>query len=235
VPVGEIVWLSRLAASADALEWWQRVQVRNRRVPLANARVAMVLDDLDRDTYSIGIEALAFLDMQVRQIRPQAIFEFGSGASTVVLAACMASLHGEEGLPHVFSIEQEEEYLEQTRRMLCLADLTARVRLAHRPLREQTVLDRPTLCYHIDGHFLQNFLTAAPDLLLIDGPSGGGDVRYGTMPLVMPNLRRPCRIFLDDALRGDELRIISLWRSIAGFEVDGIHLVGHGLLEAGLV
>ena len=234
VPFDEVVWLSRLAASADALDWWQRVQARTRPVSLANPHLATVLSGLDRDTYSIGTEALVFLDMQVRKVRPQAIFEFGSGASTVVLAASMASLHGEEGLPHVFSIEQEEAYLERTRRLLGLAGLTGHVRLAHRPLEKKTVLGRPTRCYQMDDRFLCNFLTAAPDLLLIDGPSGRGDVRYGTLPLILPHVRRPCRLFLDDALRSDELRIALLWRSIAGFEVDGIHLVGHGLLEGRL-
>jgi hypothetical protein len=228
----EIMLLSRVASSPDTLATWQRT--RQRPAPLTDERTATALGDLVDDGYAIGTEALIFLDARVRQERPRAIVELGSGMSTVGLAACMASLHSPKGPPYVFSIDEDAGYLERTRKMLERAGLSARVRLAHRPVREQTVLGHRTRCYEIEDRFLRDFLVVEPDFVLIDGPSGGGDVRFGTLPLLLSHLRRPCRVYLDDALRADEMRIASLWRRIPGFEVDGIHLVGDGVLEGRL-
>jgi hypothetical protein len=229
-----VVWLSRLASSPDTLEYWQRARSRGCRAALANGQVGTLLADVDRDDYALGTEGLNFLDAQVGVMRPRAVLELGSGASTVVLAASMAALYGQQGLPRVFSIDEQPEYLERTRRLLDRAGLAPFVRLAHRPLRDQSILGRATRCYDLRDDFLRSFLTTPPDLVLIDGPSGGGDVRYGTLPALLPHVRRPCRFFLDDALRADEIRVVSRWRDLPGLELRGVHLVGHGVLEGAL-
>jgi hypothetical protein len=87
----------------------------------------------------------------------------------------------------------------------------------------------------IDDAFLRGFLQTAPDLLLVDGPSGGGTARFGTLPRVLGHTSVPCTFFLDDALREDEIHIASLWRRLAGVELAAVHVVGHGLLEGRLV
>jgi hypothetical protein len=176
-------------------------------------------------------DALNFLEGAVRRLRPSAVLEFGSGHSTVVIAAAMAELHGEEGAPNVFSIDESEEWLETTRRLLADAGVDQRVKLAHRPLREQTVGGSRTVSYALDEPFLQEFLEARPDLVVVDGPSGGGLARLPTVPVVAHRLARPSTFFLDDAFRTDEIRIASIWRTEFGAQLRRVHLRGHGVLE----
>jgi hypothetical protein len=38
------------------------------------------------------------------------------------------------------------------------------------------------------------------------------------------------RFLLDDALRDDELAVARAWSSLPGIELDGVHVVGEGLL-----
>ena len=134
VPFDEVVSLSRLAAWADALDSWPRVQA-TRPVSIASPHLAAVLRGLDRDTYRLARRR--WCSSTCRSERSSRRSSNSVAGSTVVLAASMASLHGEEGLPHVFSIEQEEAYLERTRRLLGLAGLTGHVRLAHPPLEQR--------------------------------------------------------------------------------------------------
>ena len=226
--------LTRIAGSANALsDWFGGRPVA--RTELANSRVRAALGFWPNASFAIGADALNFLDAGVRRMRPDAVLEFGSGHSTVLLAAAMADLHGSDGSPHLFSIDESEEYLDMTERLLAKAGLTRRVKLAHRPLREQTIGGRLSRCYELDDDFLDGFLEARPDLVLIDGPSGGGEARLGTLPLVSHRLARPCTFFLDDALRTDEVQVASRWRDVPGITLHGVYPVGSGLLEGSLV
>jgi hypothetical protein len=134
----------------------------------------------------------------------------------------------------VFSIDESDTYLHETWQMLDAAGLAGSVSLAHRRVRDQMVSGRRTQCYDLDPRFLTTFLQTSPDFLLIDGPSGGGNRRFGTLPLVAGHVARPCIFFLDDALRGDEIAVASLWHEVTGAELRCAHLVGHGLLEGRL-
>jgi hypothetical protein len=201
---------------------------------MGRERLRRIVSDAAADGFALGTEALNFLDERVGQLRPNAILEFGSGVSTVVLAGRMADIHGEDG-PRVFSVDESESYLAETHQMLELAGLAECVRLAHREVHEQVIFGRSTACYDLDEMFLDSFLETAPDFVIVDGPSGGGTVRFGAVPLVLGHLRVPCALFLDDALREDEIHVASLWRRLAGVDLTAVHLVGHGLLEGRIV
>jgi len=188
----------------------------------------------ETNPFSLGTEALNFVDERIRRLRPNAVLEFGSGVSTLVLTSCMVELHGNR-TPRVFSVDESEDYLHATERMLAAADLDRCARLAHRRVREQPIRGQRVLCYDVDDDFLRTFMTAAPDFLLVDGPSGGGMVRFGTLPLVVGHVGTPCRFLLDDALREDELLVASRWQKLPDVRLIGIHLVGHGLLEGVVV
>ena len=229
----ELSWLSRIASSRDALSDWQLTRSHSARPTLELQRVRDVVRQAERNSYTIGTAALEFLDSRVAQLRPRAILEFGSGVSTVVLAARLASISADNSV-RVFSIDESETYLHETWRMLDAAGLAANVGLAHRRVRDQVVSGRRTECYDLDPGFLTTFLQTTPDFVLIDGPSGGGDRRFGTLPLVVGHLGRPCTFFLDDALRRDEIEVASLWRESTNAELACAHLVGHGLLEGRL-
>jgi hypothetical protein len=201
---------------------------------MARERVRRIVVEAGEDRFALGTEALNLLDERVKQLRPNAILEFGSGVSTCVLAARMAEIHGEDG-PRVFSVDESESYLAKTHQMLEHAGLERCVRLAHREVHEQVICGQATACYAIDDAFLRRFLETVPDLLLVDGPSGGGTVRFGTLPLVLGHTSVPCTFFLDDALREEEIQVAALWRKLKGVEYAAVHVVGHGLLEGRIV
>jgi hypothetical protein len=226
----EVKWLARVPSSYDALSLWQRGRVKHPPPAMEREHVRKIVADAEKDLFAAGTEALNFLDARVKRLRPRAALEFGSGVSTLVLTARMAALHGENGA-RVFSIDESDRYLDETRRMLESAGLAGCARLAQREVHEQVICGRATACYEIDDSFLRSFLPTAPDLVFIDGPSGGGTVRFGTLPLVVGHLDRRCTFFLDDALRQDEIQVASLWQEFQEIEFVAVHVVGHGLLE----
>jgi hypothetical protein len=173
--------LARVPSSYDSLSQWQLTRAERREPLLAREGLRSVLAGEASSPFSLGAEALNFLDARVRELRPRAILEFGSGVSTVVLAGQMAGIHGDTR-PRVFSVEESETYLEKTRWMVDDAGLSSHVRLACRPLRERVICGRRTTCYELDDAFLRRFVDLEPDFIVVDGPSGLGDVRFGTLP-----------------------------------------------------
>lgn len=230
----QVEWLARMPSSYDSLSRWQLSRVKHPAPAMARKRIRRIVAEAETDVFAMGTEALNFLDERVRQLRPNAILEFGSGVSTVVLAGRMAEIHGGDD-PRVFSVDESERYLAKTHQMLEQAGLGECTRLAHREVHERVICGHSTACYDIDDSFLRQFLATAPDLLFVDGPSGGGTVRFGTLPLVLGHTRVPCTFFLDDALREDEIHVGSLWRKLTGVEFAAVHVVGHGLLEGRIV
>jgi len=226
--------LARIPSSYDAFSRWQLGRTKRVEPAMAVEGVRNVVLQAEADRFALGTEAPNFLDGRVRQLRPSAILEFGGGVSTVVLAACMSDIHGSDS-PRVFSVDESEGYLHETRRMLDDAGLAGCARLAHREVREQTFWGRRTPCYDLDDAFLRAFLETVPELLLVDGPSGGGMVRLGTLALALGHVGLPCTFFLDDALREDEINVASLWQEVPEVELRTVHLVGHGLLEGRIV
>jgi predicted O-methyltransferase YrrM len=230
----EIKWLARVPSSYDALSLWQRGRAKHPEPAMEEENVRRIVAAAESNPFAAGTEALNFLGACVRRLRPRAILEFGSGVSTLVFATHMAALHGGEG-PWVFSIDETQDYLDKTRQMLESVGLGSCARLAQCNVREQVICGHATACYDIDQRFLCSFLPTAPDLVFIDGPSGGGTVRFGTLPLVLRHLNAGCTFFLDDAIRDDEIHVASLWQTLPEIEFAAVHLVGHGLLEGKVV
>jgi hypothetical protein len=230
----EAKWLARIPSSYDALSLWQRGRVKHPEPAMARGQVSKIVADAEKDPFTAGAEALNFLDDCVKQLRPRAILEFGGGVSTLVFAARMAELYGENS-PRVFSIDESQDYLEVTSHMLDSVGLADCVRLARREVLDKVICGRATACYDIDEGFLRSFLSIAPELVFIDGPSGGGMGRFGTLPLVLRHLDPGCTFFLDDALRNDEIQVASVWQVFPEIEFTALHVVGHGLLEGRIV
>lgn len=230
--VTEARLLSRISASSDGLTRLQLARLRCAEPTMVGCVRQLVLES-QSNAYCLGTAGLNFIDAWVRKVRPDAILEFGSGVSTVVLTACMTELHG-DGVARVFSIDESEPYLHETEKMLTMAGLRDCVRLAHRPVRQRSVCGHLAPCYDLDDHFLRTFIDRSPEFVLVDGPSGGGLARLGTVPLAVDHLAQRCSLLLDDALRDDEIRVASIWAKIPGVRLGRIHLVGHGILD-GLV
>jgi hypothetical protein len=226
----EVRLLARIPSSYDALSQWQLRRGADSKPTMPVAAVRKLVFEGAANPYSLGTEALNFVDDRIRRLRPNGILELGSGVSTVVIAACMSEIHGDH-IPRVFSIDESETYLHETAHMLNAAGFSGSARLACRKVRDQRICGHRAPCYDLDDRFLQTFLDGTPDLLVVDGPSGGGLVRFGTLPLVFDHIASPCTFFLDDALRTEEIHVASLWWTLPEVRFRRVHLVGHGLLE----
>jgi hypothetical protein len=181
--------------------------------------------------WALDAKVLNFLEHVIRQTRPRAVLEFGSGVGTVCIARYMYELHGLAEEPVVYSIEQDELHVEHTRRLLRNLGLERVGRVIHAPLKTQFIENTPTRCYDLSGERLREALGhVRPDFVIVDGPAGEDGVRFGTVPLAREWVSDGAMLFLDDALRDSELQTSLMWLKLPYVSIEGIHLLGKGLL-----
>jgi predicted O-methyltransferase YrrM len=136
--------------------------------------------------------------------KPSNVLECSSGTSTVVLARTMQI----NGAGHVYSLESDPEFAEKTRE-----------ELHHQGLTDfATVIDAPLVAHSVHGeHFEWYSLDKLPplsfDMLVIDGPPAqlNSQARYPALPLLSKHLCAGALVYLDDAARGGEQKIVSRW------------------------
>lgn len=136
--------------------------------------------------------------------KPQMIVECSSGSSSVVLAQCC--LLNQCG--HVYSLENDEQYVSQTRQYLDDFLLSEYCDVIHAPLQEWSLVDETYQWYGLNG-----FPDIEIDMLVIDGPPGflQKHSRFPALPLLEDKLAKDCVIFLDDAAREDEQELVKRW------------------------
>lgn len=167
--------------------------------------------------FALSDASLSFLRELIRDEQPRVLLEFGCGASTLALAAAAAEYGGT-----VISVEQNAGFVEITQRKLRAARLDAR--LAHCPLNTSGE-------YDLGPRFLGSVLgPLRPEFVLVDGPSGGGTVRAASLLAVLPRLAPGALFVLDDALRDGEIGVARRWALERSVRLQGVRLVGHGLL-----
>lgn len=152
-----------------------------------------------------GIEELTRL---VSSAAIDTIVECGSGSSTVWMAAQMEQLQRDG---HVYALEHDTHYAQQTR------DLLERSGLGHRA----TVVDAPIETFvGAEGStavwYSQEALSEIPekiDLLFVDGPpaSVGRRVREHALSALDARLRHGSLIAVDDIARPDEAAMVRAW------------------------
>jgi predicted O-methyltransferase YrrM len=137
--------------------------------------------------------------------RPEIIVECSSGSSTLVLA--QAARHS--GVGHVYSLEHDPIYAEQTRSLL--AD--------HGLQNWATIIDAPLAIFTISGkhyHWYDDtgLASIGPiNMLVIDGPPYYVNplARYPAGTKLFPRLAPNAAVFLDDAARPDETQAVVQW------------------------
>lgn len=140
---------------------------------------------------------------QAREARPGKVIECSSGTSTVVIARCLEM----NAFGHVYSLEHEPVYAEQTRKQLKRYGLDGWATVVDAPLEANA------------GGSPWYSLAALPDdvqgveLLVIDGPPGslGPLARYPALPRLKDRLSEACSVLLDDADRPGEKRTLERW------------------------
>jgi hypothetical protein len=166
----------------------------------------------------------------VRTERPPTIVEFGSGTSTVVLAALLAERYREG--PRLVAFEQDPAWAERTRSALAERGLEGMAAVIVLPLGDS--VGGPA-GYLLTDEAATVMRSLAPRLVLVDGPTlDSGASRVGTIDLVAPYLRGDATVLLDDALRDAELCVAAAWQHRDGVVLHGIRPTHQGLLEGTL-
>ena len=198
---------------------------------LRNRYLSAELQDEQFGVRALDVGSLGYLETTIRRLRPKVILQIGSGLSTACLTRYMVELHGAKDTVYVYSIEPTGQSADLTTRRLAWLGLAANARVLRLPLRQQTVDGEPTTGFDLQSDALRQLLgNVKPDFVVVDGPSGEGELRFGTIPLVRDFLESGASIFIDDALRDSELKTAATWSERRLVDVLGVCLVGKGLL-----
>jgi len=149
---------------------------------------------------------LLHLAKSVIEVKPKNAVECGCGASTHVIAAAMKK----NGLGHVYSFEHDEAYAERCRNSLALFDLSSWATVIYSPLKEQSVGGEVVTWYD-----KSRLPSVEIDLVNVDGPPAflGEMSRYPAVPILINQLNNGAKIFLDDANRPSERKVIARWKN----------------------
>lgn len=155
--------------------------------------------------WSASPDFLKLIADHALESRPGVILECSSGATSLVLARCCQI--NDRG--HVYSLEDGEAFAERANAHLDRYGLSAWASIRHAPLEKLTLGQDEFLWYALD-----RLPDESIDMLVIDGPSGfiQSESRYPALPLLFDKLAPGCVVFLDDAGREDERRIVRRWR-----------------------
>jgi predicted O-methyltransferase YrrM len=199
---------------------------------LADAELDDLTRGLPRGGWALDTSTIDRVVEVVREIKPETVVEFGSGTSTIVLAALLRGLHSGR-FPRLVSIEHDASWAQRTRDALAERGLAEVVEVVYAPLGPLD--DNAPRCYVLDEAATAILRENAPELILVDGPSlHSGASRLGALDLVAPFLERDAIVLLDDALRDAELCVADVWQRRPDVTVHGLRMTPVGLLEATL-
>jgi hypothetical protein len=154
--------------------------------------------------WTAAADFLELLADAVLEQRPQAVLECGSGLTTLVLARCCELA----GSGRVVSLENGESFAVDTRQALAAYGLAHRATVLHAPLRPVRIGAESWQWY--DTSCLPD---DAFSLLVVDGPPGFLQPlsRYPALPLLENHLGPDWRLYLDDAARQEERKVVARW------------------------
>lgn len=157
--------------------------------------------------WALTARTLVWLLDQVASGEVSTVLECGSGTSTVWFAAAFEA----RGDGHVFALESDPAFAEQTRTHLETIGLSHRADVIDAPLVDSAVNGRePRPWYDLSG-----LPDAASDidLLFVDGPVGtlAPEARYPAFPQLAARLAENAIVVLDDTNRPDEASIVEAW------------------------
>lgn len=230
-PLALLAAVRRIGNGEDALGA-RAGRVRRTGKALANPFLAGRLGARQFGHWTASAQALNVLEREIAHRPPRRILELGGGLSTACFARYMVE-HGQEAAePAIVSIDESENFREETGRLLADLKLDGQVALHHAPLQKQNVAGREVNSYVLSSEVVAELERLPPDLVFVDGPShsGGKYSRFAALVLVLPYLAHECRFYLDDALRDSALEYGALWSELPGVDVLGVAFAGHGLL-----
>lgn len=158
----------------------------------------------------------------IEQNAYDAVIEFGSGTSTLIVAKALqkTAKRSGEGVKPLLSFDHLLEYSEKTKKILALAGLAEFAEVVLAPLVSWEDEDGKNFSYYDCDEPLEKLRATlkqvAPRVLVIvDGPpeATGKHARYPALPKVMNAFSSMCSIdfMMDDYLRTDEQEIVAIW------------------------
>jgi predicted O-methyltransferase YrrM len=228
VPLSVIVFARRFFRAPDALAPTNAAVASTGRA-LADPRLAVALEHEQLGEWSLTAPTLDFIAAHLRRVAPERVLELGSGLSTACIAHVLRETRG-AAPARLVSVDESSEFQADAERLLGLLDVRDAVELHVCPLRPQRLGGENVSTYGFGESLFASLRANPPDLVVIDGPSGGGLSRYAALRILAPHLRAGTIVLLDDALRDDELVAGRRWRNERLVEVEGVALVGKGLL-----
>lgn len=203
---------NRIYSQLESLFWLQRRLLPNTQLPSLRG-------------WASSPDVLVRLHTHIMEAKPAVIVEFGSGASTLVIADALS----QNGEGKLFSIEHSDGYGAQTLSQLkqnCLKDWVD-LRIGGLVLWEEEHLNpeeasKPSLWYPIS--LLQDIENV--DLIWVDGPPGNTCPysRYPALPALSNQLSENAEVWMDDTIRQVEKDICESWAQKYGFDLEYITL-----------
>ena len=143
---------------------------------------------------------------QIVYRRAGVIVELGCGVSTLLIAAILRKC----GFGHLYSVENDEKFAQETEELLNHHHLGPLVTIIRAPLVEQLINGRTHLWYRRSA---LDPIPSGIEVVLVDGPPRRIHklARYPAIPVLWEKLSTESKIFLDDASRPDERTIVRRW------------------------
>jgi predicted O-methyltransferase YrrM len=154
--------------------------------------------------WTISADALAIIARDIRKRRSPTVVEFGSGVSTILLAALLRAM----GRGRLITIEHDLDYLKVVDSDLFAHGLKSVVDLRHLPMVSFSAAPPFAACHSYD--LCQ--LDAQFDVALVDGPitaKFGAATRLAPLEWCVSKLNPSGSIYLDDAERAEERQIVA--------------------------
>jgi hypothetical protein len=167
----------------------------------------------------------------------QYVLEFGSGVSTIFLAAAVRQL----GTGRVYSIENDPNWILKVLRFLTNEGLSDYVSFIESPLAEWSPTDRtvPKVRWYEAGVLSESLRGMHFQQIVVDGPIAYQKSirmsRYPALPfLFQENLvSEKCMILLDDANRLGERKVLRMWEQELGLHFQRIPRMGVAIAVVG--
>ena len=179
------------------------------------------------DDWSLDRRSLTFLACLVQRLQPCAVLEFGSGASTVVLATAMAALPVPS---QSVAIESDPLHHARTTCLLEADGLEESVRLVPAHIVARRRRGRYVPIYEVDRQWDQGgddvLRPGWADLILVDGPPLPLGGREGALYQALEAARTGAVIVLDDSRRDSERELLGRLMSQFGGSVEAMNLLG---------
>lgn len=199
---------NRLYAQLESLSWLQRSLRINGQLPPLRG-------------WASSPDVLLMLHSWIKTNRPLCVLEFGSGASTIVIADALR----QNGIGKLFSFDHSDYYGTQTLERLKAEGLEVWVDLRIGELESWTREHlNPADAEKQSRWYPVSLLGGIEnvDLLWVDGPPGATCLfsRYPALPALADKLSANAEVWMDDTIRQEEKDICEKWAKDHGFEVE---------------